>query len=114
VESGDTETIMRNPAHPYTLALILASMGIKRGSLADLGDKIFNNPSSVPGGCRFSSRCPFSTSKCEEQEPPEVNLGNSHNVRCHYSGDILNFTTRNEIRPGISVKQLRKEMNSTS
>lgn len=112
VESGDTETIMRNPAHPYTLALILASMGIKRGSLDELGDKIFNNPSAIRGGCRFSSRCPFSTSKCEEQEPPEVNLGNSHNVRCHYSGDILNFTTRNEIRPGISVKQLRKEMNS--
>lgn len=112
VESGDTETIMKNPAHPYTLALILASMGIKRGSLDELGDRIFNNPASVKDACRFSPRCPFATSKCESQEPDEVSLGNGHNVRCHYAGDILHFTTKNEIKPGISVKQLRKEMNS--
>ncbi len=111
VESGDTETIMLHPAHPYTVALIVASMGIKGGTLEQLGDKIFSNPRPVFGNsCRFSTRCPFATSRCEEEDPPEREINPGHKVKCHYAEDIIAFTTENEIKPGVNMKSLKTQM----
>lgn len=111
VESGDTETIMQHPAHPYTVALIVASMGLKGGTLEQLGDKIFSSPKSVFGNsCRFSTRCPFATSRCEEEDPPEREINPGHHVKCHYAEDIVSFTTENEIKPGVNMKSLKTQM----
>lgn len=73
VEQGDTQTLFENPAHPYTQALLAASpvpdptaqaarQRIRlQGELAD--------PSSLPTGCRFRSRCWKATAKCAEEHP---------------------------------------------
>ena len=114
VEYGDTETIIKHPVHPYTISLVLASMGIKGGALNQLGDKIFNyNNPSYDKGCRFSNRCPFATSRCEEEEPGENIVEGGHMVRCHYAADILKFTKNNDIKPGVNMKALKDQMNDT-
>lgn len=112
VESGDTETIISHPAHPYTIALVLASMGIKGETLSQLGEKIFNYASvSYGNSCRFSNRCPFATRRCEEEEPTENMVTDRHMVRCHYAADILKFMQNNEVKPGINMKILKDQMD---
>lgn len=73
VEHGDTETVLSNPLHPYTQALISA-VPIPDPSLR-------RSPPEIKGGiskpidplprCRFYERCPKQFEQCQ-QEPPAV------------------------------------------
>jgi oligopeptide/dipeptide ABC transporter ATP-binding protein len=38
---------------------------------------------SLPKGCLFHDRCSAARKECGNVEPPVVDLGNGHMVRCH-------------------------------
>ena len=71
LESADVETIYKNPAHPYTKALLEAVLlpvpGVKtrinkiKGDVPSLGE--------IGSGCRFQNRCPSAFEKCSELPP---------------------------------------------
>lgn len=68
MEAGPSETVLRDPRHPYTR--LLKSCVIEIGT-AELDPP----PGSVPGyddlpaGCRFASRCPRALPRCGTDKP---------------------------------------------
>lgn len=85
VEFAPTRELLGNTLHPYTQALIAASLPdhprLKRERPAISGE--IASPLNVPPGCRFHPRCPKKKKACSELEPPLVLMGNNHWVACH-------------------------------
>jgi peptide/nickel transport system ATP-binding protein len=53
-------------------------------------------PSAInpPSGCHFHTRCPFKIGEiCEQEEPPERNMGGGHLIYCHLPDEKLNEIT---------------------
>lgn len=86
VEIGPTDEVLKNPAHPYTMALIQAVPSIarrkKEKKLKITGE--VPNAANPPSGCRFHPRCPFATEECRTKEPELVEIGHNHFVACHH------------------------------
>lgn len=68
-EIGPTETILREPKHPYTQALLKAVPTLENREIAPPEGEV---PSLIdlPTGCRYHPRCPFAKEKCKVSEPP--------------------------------------------
>jgi peptide/nickel transport system ATP-binding protein len=87
IESGPSERVTSQPAHPYTRLLISSAPDPSREP-ADLGaDRVADRgqpPSliSPPAGCRFHPRCPFAMPQCRTQPPPRFDLDEGHWSRC--------------------------------
>ncbi|WP_048152005.1 ABC transporter ATP-binding protein [Palaeococcus ferrophilus] len=87
VEIGPTEEVLKNPAHPYTLALIQAVPSIAKRRRHEKRIEITGevpNAVSPPPGCRFHPRCPFADEKCRSEEPRLVEVSHNHFVACHH------------------------------
>ncbi len=82
VEEGPTKTLIREPLHPYTRALINAIPKVdpKKPEIKILikGEIVVGAP---PRGCRFMPRCPIADRMCEK-EPPLEEVGNNRRVAC--------------------------------
>ena len=84
VELSETEELFRNPAHPYTRALLSAipvpdpAATINRILLS--GD--VPTPINPPAGCHFHTRCPEVQERCRHEQPPAYDLGGGHAVQC--------------------------------
>ncbi len=85
VEIGPTESVYRQPEHPYTRALLdsvlvpgqpLPDEEVIQGELPSLLDP--------PSGCRFRTRCPRATELCAQQAPALAPLESPHRVACHH------------------------------
>jgi len=87
VEMGDSQSLYRNPSHPYTEALLSAVpipvVGARRDRIILKGD--VPSPVNPPSGCRFHPRCPKKIDICSEKEPELRPLKNAktHCVACH-------------------------------
>ncbi len=84
----DTESLYRQPAHPYTEALISAvpqpDPERDRTRIVLSGD--IPNPESPPSGCPFHPRCPKVLASCPDALPPLKDIGDAahpHLVACH-------------------------------
>lgn len=85
VETGPTHSVIRQPRHPYTRAL-LASMprlGEQRPQLEAIPGQV-PSPSAMPAGCRFHPRCPMAKAQCASSEPALFSIQNDHQVRCPF------------------------------
>lgn len=85
VEFAETKELLENTIHPYTRALISASLP---DHPRDKKDRIIlsgeiANPIDMPQGCRFHPRCFERKPICSEVEPPSKKVGNNHWVACH-------------------------------
>ena len=78
VEYSDTESILRDPKHPYTSALIgaIPKLGEEREILETIPGSI-PNIYKLPKGCRFEPRCKYLKPICREKEPGSQKVGNS-------------------------------------
>lgn len=85
VELGETDTVLHNPAHPYTIALTQAVprpvVGVPQH--APLRGEI-PSPVNKPSGCRFHTRCPAMQPRCQTDVPILQQIAPSHEVACHY------------------------------
>ena len=84
VEEGPVRTLIRNPAHPYTKALLRS---VAHGSFAKGSrlDTIAGSPpdlANLPPGCSFADRCVEAIDDCRKAAPEEVWLDEYHRARC--------------------------------
>jgi oligopeptide/dipeptide ABC transporter ATP-binding protein len=88
VESGQTETVLRSPRHPYTIALFESLPATAAENEKSRRNKLpvipgNSSPSSLPRkGCSFEPRCAGRMDGCREFEPVLVGVGGTHTVCC--------------------------------
>jgi peptide/nickel transport system ATP-binding protein len=86
VEIGDAAEVFRNPAHPYTQALLKSTISLSTtglhfilGAPPDLVDP--------PPACRFHPRCEHAMQVCTELMPVDQPVGTAgHEVACWLHG----------------------------
>ena len=86
-EVGGADQLYADPAHPYTEILLGANPEPDPEAVLDLesvegGD--LPSPIDPPSGCRFRTRCPHATEKCENEEPQMREVSTGHHVACHH------------------------------
>jgi len=87
VELADSDTLMENPMHPYTRALISAVPvpdPRARASRATIKGEP-PNPFNPPSGCAFHARCSHADSLCQSKRPDFREIGDKHQVACHHA-----------------------------
>jgi len=83
VEMGPLRTIFREPAHPYTRAL-LASVP-RLGTRTEQLTAIEGQPpdlATLSPGCAFAPRCAHATGRCRTESRPPITPGSRHMARC--------------------------------
>ncbi len=93
VETANAKTILVEPLHPYTRALISAVPKLRHQSekLATIPGNV-PSPANYPKGCRFFGRCQLADSLTADKQElcistvPEISeKRKGHFCRCHYS-----------------------------
>jgi len=83
VEFGTLDQVYNRTKHPYTLGLFNSIPNYNedverlqpiRGLMPD--------PSNLPAGCSFASRCPLTTEECGKGDIPVVVVEPGHTVKC--------------------------------
>jgi peptide/nickel transport system ATP-binding protein len=84
MEVGGTDDVFNGPHHPYTEALLSAVPdvdGRKKERIAIKGE--IPSPANPPRGCVFHPRCHrFMPGVCDVEEPPLLDAGGGHQIRC--------------------------------
>src|SRR5699024_8501090 len=82
IEYASLEQLFRNPKHPYTIGLF--------GSIPNLEEDVerlkpirglMPDPTDLPTGCKFHTRCPHAEEICKEQDPL-ITTEDGHQVKC--------------------------------
>jgi oligopeptide/dipeptide ABC transporter ATP-binding protein len=88
VEYGEEEELFERPLHPYTRALISASLltlpeddGQEMKQIILSGE--MPSPLNPPPGCRFHTRCDEARDICSRVEP-ELRIVGQQQVKCHH------------------------------
>jgi peptide/nickel transport system ATP-binding protein len=86
VEMGPADQVLRNPAHPYTAALLSAvpeaDPAAKRQRIVLKGE--MPTPLDLPSGCRFRTRCPAAQARCAAEDPLLQGAAGRHQVACFF------------------------------
>jgi len=87
VEIGPKRAIYDAPQHPYTQALLSAAPSpdpdAPRRRIVLEGD--VPNPSRVPPGCSFHTRCPIATDLCRNERPALRVVAAGQTAACHHA-----------------------------
>jgi len=85
VEESSPDELFTNPLHPYTKALISASLPAdprrQREEMVLTGE--VPSPLNPPSGCTFHTRCPFVMDRCQVEVPEYRESESGHSVACH-------------------------------
>jgi peptide/nickel transport system ATP-binding protein len=87
VEEGETETLLSDPRHPYTVGLLRC---VPRGGVRKDHGRLDTIPGFMPNvgedlpGCVFAGRCTLAEEVCHTEEPEAHLLGGTHMSRCHF------------------------------
>ena len=88
VETAEAKSIIREPQHPYTQALISAIPEVdpesKRRRIILPGD--VPSPIHPPPGCPFHPRCPVAEARCRTEIPALREVVKDHFAACHLAG----------------------------
>ncbi|MBH0173647.1 ABC transporter ATP-binding protein [Fictibacillus sp. 23RED33] len=91
VETGDVETIFRNPAHPYTVGLMASiPSSTQNGERLKSIEGLPPNLADPPTGCAFHPRCFMATELCRQKEPVLLEILPGRKSACHFAEDVLN------------------------
>ena len=86
-EITDSNSLYRNPLHPYTQAL-LSAIPIPDPEVEEKKERIkldgeLPSPIDPPAGCRFKGRCKHATDICGRERPQLREVETGHYVACH-------------------------------
>jgi oligopeptide/dipeptide ABC transporter ATP-binding protein len=92
VETGPTESVLAEPLHPYTRALLSVVPETKRMDQQILTGEI-PDPRRIPPGCRFHPRCPVLQSgradvlgiseRCRGEDPEVIDAAATRAAACY-------------------------------
>ena len=86
VEIAPIDSLLKNPQHPYTNALLTATSDPDANNAKSFKEIPAGEPPSLvnpPTGCRFHPRCPkFMKGKCDVQEPLDFETESGHITAC--------------------------------
>jgi oligopeptide/dipeptide ABC transporter ATP-binding protein len=86
IELAPTDELFQKPAHPYTRALIAATLSHdpdnKQKPFILTGDP--PSPQDPPKGCHFHPRCSYAQNRCKIVEPKTREPTTNHFVKCHF------------------------------
>lgn len=86
VEIAKMEDLLKDPKHPYTLALLEASSDPDANNALVMREIPRGEPPSLvnpPNGCRFHPRCPkVMPGVCDVKRPPHFEVAPEHRVAC--------------------------------
>ncbi|MCW9025165.1 MAG: ABC transporter ATP-binding protein [Gammaproteobacteria bacterium] len=85
VEQGPVESVLSEPQHPYTQALLSAVPVIDKEHSREVIKLEGELPSPInpPEGCHFHPRCPQVKDECKQIYPEVTQIDSEHQVRCH-------------------------------
>ena len=92
VEVIEGHSIVENPLHPYTQALVsaipIADPTLRKKKIILQGD--VPSPIHPPKGCRFHTRCPYVREICKTEIPELKNYAEKspHWAACHFAGEV--------------------------
>ncbi len=84
VEHGTLEDIFDNTKHPYTEGLFnsLPNLEDRKAKLKPIKG-LMPDPTNLPAGCVFCTRCDYVMDICHTQKPDKIFRNDTHYVRCH-------------------------------
>ena len=84
VEEGPARTLLRQPRHPYTRALLQsrADGALAKGQRLETIAGAPPDLAALPNGCAFATRCKLAQPQCELKQPDVSWLEDNHSVRC--------------------------------
>lgn len=93
VEVADTQTLFRDPKHPYVETLLASVPRLDRKQVAVPGLKgDIASAENKPGGCAFHPRCPYAKDICRSEVPQLRRMatpqGSPRYVACHFADDL--------------------------
>ena len=84
VEHGATSDVLKNPLHPYTLALLFVTPEnlMKQGTKPIISKS--GNVDIPPNfeGCKYSFSCPYAFDRCRKEHPTLVEVSGGRKVAC--------------------------------
>lgn len=86
VEVGPTSTVIQDPAHPYTEALLRAvpTPNPDQELPERAGQQDVPDPVDLPSGCRYRDRCKYATEECTDSEPVLESVESDHETACFH------------------------------
>ncbi len=84
IERGTLEEIFNHARHPYTEGLFnsLPNIADRKERLKPIPG-LMPDPTKLPKGCAFASRCPYAKADCIDVMPEEKHFGGTHYCRCN-------------------------------
>lgn len=85
VEHANVRELFKNPMHPYTQGLMRSVPGRGAGNgkrRLEAIPGVVPSLLSLPPGCKFNTRCPYSFDRCFREEPELAAPDGGHPVRC--------------------------------
>jgi peptide/nickel transport system ATP-binding protein len=99
VEQGPTETVLADPRHPYTRALLSVVPEVHHVQETQILTGEPPDPTRVPGGCRFHPRCPALASgaaaragvddRCRNEPVPILRGVAEHHAACFLTDESV-------------------------
>ncbi|MCG3174711.1 MAG: Oligopeptide transport ATP-binding protein OppF [Myxococcota bacterium] len=88
VELAGSDDLYREPAHPYSRALLSAvpnpDPAQRKERIVLKGD--VPSPINPPSGCAFHPRCPMAQERCSRETPELREVKPGHHAACHFAG----------------------------
>lgn len=89
-EHGETESLFKNPTHPYTKGL-LGSVPQPDPHTQRIQQQLEGevpSPLDPPSGCSFHPRCVYATEECAQNTPALENVFDNRQAACHHWQEV--------------------------
>ena len=84
-------------SHPYTEGLMQSIPRLEtEEERLEPSPGVVPHPLALPKGCKFAPRCKYCTERCLNEEPPLLQVGENHKVRCFYAEKEVRFSAEHK------------------